>query len=287
MKKQYTINIPKPCHEDWDAMTPNAKGRHCLSCAKTVVDFTQMDTNQIRTYLSKHSNQSICGRIMQKQLSTIQIEIPTETFRKKMSFHKIFLLALLISMGTSLLSCSNGTTASQKIESVSIVASEEDIQEKVQQELDTLALEMEQELPTIMGALEPPIKGKMQITETSDGSLPFAHVDQPPEFQDTPQELTIGEKNEFFKNRVREHIVTNFEVDAFDHLELTNKQRIYARFTITETGTLKNIQIRTSHPEMEQYAIKIIERLPVFKPAMHQGKPIDVVYMVPIIFQPT
>lgn len=289
MKKQYSINIPKPCSEDWDAMTPNSKGRHCLSCAKTVVDFTQMETYEIQAYLAEHSKQSICGRIKRKHLSAIQIEIPTHTFRKKMSFHKIFLLALLISMGTSLLSCANETTEAQKIESVAIVASEEDIQEKVQQELDTLVQEIEEEpsTPMILGALDIPIKGKMRIVEAGDSSLPFAHVDHPPEFQDTPQELTIEEKRSFFGDHIQKHIKTNFLLETFVNLELSGRQRIYAKFTITETGTLKDVQIRAIHPDIEKYTAEIIKKLPVFKPAMHDGKPRDVVYMVPIIFQPT
>jgi len=289
MKNQYTINIPKPCSESWDAMTPNSNGHHCLSCVKTVVDFTQMDRDQIQTYLSERSSHHICGRIKQKHLSVISIEIPTLTFRKKMSIHKIFLLALLISMGTTLLSCSDGITEAQKIESVSIVASKEDIQEKVQQELDTLAQKAEEEasVPMIMGVLEVPVTGEIQITKGDHSPLPFIHADQPPEFRDTPKELTTDEKRKHFGDQVRKHITTNFVVATFEDLELSSRQRIYAKFTITETGTLKDIQIRAQHPELEKYAIKIIKKLPLFKPAMHKGEPRDVVYMVPIIFQPT
>jgi len=289
MKTYYTINIPKPCREDWDAMTPNSNGRHCLSCEKTVVDFTQMEAHEIQAYLVEHGKQSICGRVKRKHLTTIQIEIPTNTFRRKMSFHKIFLLALLISMGTSLLSCSNGTTEAQKIESVAIVASEEDIQEKVKQELDTLVQKIEEEhsVPTILGALELPIKGKMRIVEAGDSPLPLAHADYPPEFQDTPQELTINEKKKFFEDQIQKHITSNFVVETFHNLGLSGRQRIYAKFTITETGALKDIQIRAAHLEMEKHTAEIIEKLPLFKPAMHKGNPRDVVYMVPIIFQPT
>jgi hypothetical protein len=34
------IIIPEPCHQNWDAMTPNEQGRHCTSCVNTVVDVT-------------------------------------------------------------------------------------------------------------------------------------------------------------------------------------------------------------------------------------------------------
>lgn len=289
MKTYYTINIPKPCSEDWDAMTPNSNGRHCLSCEKTVVDFTQMEAHQIQAYLTEHSKQSICGRVKRKHLAAIQIEIPTKTFSKKMSFHKIFLLALLISMGASLLSCNNGTTESQKIESVSIVASEEDIQEKVQQEFDTLALEIEEgrSEPIIKGAIEVPVMGDLQIVDPDGSPLTFTHVDQPPEFRDMPQGLSISEKRGYFQDRVKKHIQNNFVVDKFDHLELQTRIRIAAKFTVTEIGTLKDIQIRAPHPELEKYTAKIIEKLPVFTPATHEGEPTDVVYTVPIIFQPT
>lgn len=35
-----TIRIPDPCNEDWNAMQPDAKGRHCASCAFTVEDLS-------------------------------------------------------------------------------------------------------------------------------------------------------------------------------------------------------------------------------------------------------
>ena len=36
--------IPNPCHEDWNKMTPEDKGRHCSVCDKVVIDFTKMDS---------------------------------------------------------------------------------------------------------------------------------------------------------------------------------------------------------------------------------------------------
>ncbi len=60
------IRIPEPCHEDWNNMTPKEQGRHCASCDKTVVDFTNMSDRQIAETLQ--NNVSSCGRFSRYQL---------------------------------------------------------------------------------------------------------------------------------------------------------------------------------------------------------------------------
>lgn len=62
MPKSLQLNIPTPCHEDWQNMTPNDNGRHCMSCQKTVIDFTTMSDREILDYIGK-SNSNICGRV--------------------------------------------------------------------------------------------------------------------------------------------------------------------------------------------------------------------------------
>lgn len=67
MKKAISINIPKPCHEDWTKMTPKDQGRHCLACNKTVIDFTKKtDESIIKTIAS---NGNLCGRFKVQQLN--------------------------------------------------------------------------------------------------------------------------------------------------------------------------------------------------------------------------
>ncbi|MFT7050526.1 MAG: hypothetical protein ACJAZK_001122 [Psychroserpens sp.] len=66
MRTTLTINIPKPCHEDWNTMTPEKKGRHCSSCEKTVYDFTaSTDEHLVKTFLDEGE---ICGRFKSTQL---------------------------------------------------------------------------------------------------------------------------------------------------------------------------------------------------------------------------
>ncbi|WP_430413155.1 carboxypeptidase-like regulatory domain-containing protein [Kordia sp.] len=62
-----TINIPEPCHEDWNKMTPTQKGKFCGVCTKEVVDFTAESDEAIVKHFQK--NDTVCGRFHNSQLN--------------------------------------------------------------------------------------------------------------------------------------------------------------------------------------------------------------------------
>lgn len=64
--KQMQIHLPKPCHENWDAMTLEQKGRFCQSCQKTVYDFTAASDRQLIAHLQ--IDPGTCGRFLVSQL---------------------------------------------------------------------------------------------------------------------------------------------------------------------------------------------------------------------------
>lgn len=99
------ISIPTPCHEDWNTMIPAETGRHCRSCAKTVVDFTSMSDEEVKNYFLNNKEGNTCGRFRQSQLNRAVIELPQNIFSIKMPLWKKFLAACLIAFGTSLFSC--------------------------------------------------------------------------------------------------------------------------------------------------------------------------------------
>ena len=80
MKKEFYFHIPQPCHEDWDKMTPGAKGRFCESCSKNVVDFSLMTDNEVLNYF-KNNTGKVCGRFANDQLQ--RPFIPAKEPKKK------------------------------------------------------------------------------------------------------------------------------------------------------------------------------------------------------------
>lgn len=85
MKENVLLKIADPCHENWATMTPDAKGRHCAACNKVVIDFTNMNDQQILDHLSKAAGKT-CGRFYGDQLNRTL----TPTAARKMGRWKYF-----------------------------------------------------------------------------------------------------------------------------------------------------------------------------------------------------
>jgi len=98
MSKKLQLQIPTPCHENWENMTPAVRGRFCASCQKQVVDFSNMSDREIAVFFKKPSMGSVCGRFMEDQLSR-DIEIPKKRIPWVKYFFQLTLPAFLASCG--------------------------------------------------------------------------------------------------------------------------------------------------------------------------------------------
>lgn len=97
--KKFELSIPKPCHEDWNAMKPEEKGRFCGSCQKTVIDFSQMSDRQIAEFFKKPIG-SVCGHFSQSQLNR-EIDVPKKRIPWVRYFFTISIPAFLFSLKAS------------------------------------------------------------------------------------------------------------------------------------------------------------------------------------------
>ena len=96
MPKYLSIQIPEPCHENWNNMTVTEQGRHCNACVKTVVDFSVMTDAQVLDYFKKDTG-ATCGRFHNDQLVN-DILIPKKEIPWLRYFFSITIPAFLFSL---------------------------------------------------------------------------------------------------------------------------------------------------------------------------------------------
>lgn len=94
MNPNIKIQIPKPCTQLWEEMAPEAGGRHCTACAKTVTDFTRMTDAQILEAL--RNNDGGCGRFRKDQLERELIALSASRRFSFATFYKVAASLLLV-----------------------------------------------------------------------------------------------------------------------------------------------------------------------------------------------
>jgi hypothetical protein len=99
------VSINKPCHENWDIMEPNEKGAFCLSCQKSVIDFSNKTTNEIKSFFrSIADTEKVCGRFKEEQLTELTFDDFFARFKKWILSKKIAVVMFFV-LGLSLFSC--------------------------------------------------------------------------------------------------------------------------------------------------------------------------------------
>ncbi|AUC16709.1 hypothetical protein BTO06_16825 [Tenacibaculum sp. SZ-18] len=300
--KNYKITIPEPCHENWNQMTSVEKGRFCNSCSKTVIDFTKKSPKQIQEYLQHNQGKRVCGHFYKRQLDSIVIELPSTIFEREFSFQKMFVLLILVVMGTSLLSCkTEGKT--QKIEKIilkdSMETSEKTIDSLfsiIQKESTIKKNEKSIKVPendstiTVLGALPPPPKTTGIVVELTgepvleeyDEPHYFSLIDKVPRFKGVVKRENES-WTENFERTMKEYVVKNFHNESYQNLGLaTGKRKIFIQIVIGNVGNVEEIKVRAPHPKLREKIQLILKKLPQFIPGENDKRPVKVKYNLPI-----
>lgn len=92
MKNQFTLEINKPCSENFNNFKPTSSGGFCDSCNTNVIDFTGMSSEEITNYFKKNSAKNTCGQFNYHQLKTYT---KTPFIKRKLSIVNILSLAVI------------------------------------------------------------------------------------------------------------------------------------------------------------------------------------------------
>ena len=115
----YIISIPEPCHKDWNSMTPDANGKFCNSCSKSVIDFTNKTDTEIHAMMMDRKDEKVCGHFNKTQVNRpLSLTIPFHILPRNLSPARAFAVALFIVFGTLLFSCTN--EHNQKINEITL-----------------------------------------------------------------------------------------------------------------------------------------------------------------------
>ncbi|MDR7208177.1 energy transducer TonB [Flavobacterium piscis] len=277
MERKYKITIPKPCHENWDKMAPKENGRFCLSCSKTVIDFTTMLPEEIQHFFIQNQNESVCGRFKNEQLKSLIIQIPSRILFNHTHYHKMFLLAFFITMGTTLFSCADKDGNKEKIDKIEIVEDSLITKNDCKQNPANPPKKIIQKDPEIAY----PIMTTGEIVSVDI-------IDNP---DDTPIDydalfntayLDILPVPEGGMDKFHSFLEANYIVP-----DKTKKYtgKVYTSFVIEKDGTLSTFKvIRDAGPGTGEEAIRVLKMVPKWIPGKLNNHAVRTTYMLPISF---
>lgn len=117
------FTVPKPCHENWENMLPEEKGRFCTSCKTKVYDFSESSNEQIQEIYDSE-NGYICGRFGKEQL------INFSKFQKRVVWFENFThnhfsnFGIIVSAAALLMNISGCTKKTEGMNSTAILSND-------------------------------------------------------------------------------------------------------------------------------------------------------------------
>ena len=114
--------------------------------------------------------------------------------------------------------------------------------------------------------------------------VPFAVIENVPIYPGCENERNNDARKKCMSDKVSSFINKKFNTDLANDLGLDGRQRIMVQFKIDKTGRVTDVRARAPHPRLEREAISVVQSLPSMTPGKQRGKPVAVLYSLPIIF---
>jgi TonB family protein len=292
------VEIKEPCNESWENMKIGLVSRHCESCKKDVMDFTQKTRAEIILYLLSHPNDDVCGRMNSIQFDFHHDDIPVliEAFKtNKTSTNASFLILTLVCL--SLVSCSADNSGkkskidppkeSRIIKDLTVkdlqgeVSTPVQVQKKVSTKTNC-AIQEAKKGELLLG--EPAIEGMMIIEPTEvAGGISMEEIqkentiNQPLKFAEKMPEYSGG-------------IDAMFVFILYPSLEKEEgiEGTVYLKIIVGEDGSISNptvVRGINGHLNFEKEAIRVIQLMPKWIPGENGGKKVSVEYTLPFKFK--
>jgi hypothetical protein len=112
-------------------------------------------------------------------------------------------------------------------------------------------------------------------TYTTDNSMILKDVEIAPVYNGC-EELAIEETRECFNNKVSTFFKREFNLSVSKDLNLSEPKQVDVFFIINESGNLTGMKVRNSEVTVQAEILRVLRKMPVMKPAVHNGKSVSV-----------
>ena len=90
------------------------------------------------------------------------------------------------------------------------------------------------------------------------------------------EELSEEEIRKCFNNKISKFIKQEFNLNLSKDLNLSEPNQVEAFFIINENGNLTGMKVRNSELNIQAEILRVLRKIPVMKPAIHNGKSVPV-----------
>ncbi|MCB0464181.1 MAG: energy transducer TonB [Aequorivita sp.] len=125
---------------------------------------------------------------------------------------------------------------------------------------------------------------KEEVVEEEIADVPFAVIENVPIYPGCENEKGNEAKKKCMSSKISDFINKKFNTDLASDLGLDGRQRIAVQFKIDKNGKVVDVRARAPHPRLEKEAISVVQSLPDMTPGKQRGKPVGVLYSLPIVF---
>jgi protein TonB len=160
-------------------------------------------------------------------------------------------------------------------EVIEVVEDEEDVEETIIESTETDTEEEIVEIEEIEEEIEEEI-----------ADVPFAVIENVPIYPGCESAGNNNAKKKCMSEKIQKFVQKKFNSELANDLGLdAGRQRISVQFKIDRSGNVVGVRARAPHPKLEQEAIKVVKQLPKMTPGKQRGKPVGVLYALPIVFE--
>lgn len=144
--------------------------------------------------------------------------------------------------------------------------------------LDTTEVDQDDPIADVIDIIEAPDDDPIE-------NVIFHLVSEVPIFPGCEKASNNDERRKCMSKKISKFVQKKFDDNLASALGLEGKQRIAVLFKIDEKGKVVDVMARAPHKRLAEEAEKVVSQLPVMKAGKHNGKPVRVLYTLPIVFQ--